>query len=266
MTRGLPIVAFLLLPLSTVSAQSRPEPFRFGILFHVVDADGAAVVDDTWRTQQLEWADRVFAPLNIGFSEVGVRSVPERFADLETRSDRNGLSRGLRRLAINVFVVRTMRDVNDPTQMRRGVHWRMAGDPARHWIVISATHGPPTTLAHELGHFFGVREHSPEPGNIMGYHHGPSPRFDEAQAARVRRVGRGLLESTELREASRVARARARAGSLPRWGRWRPTFIAGYGAGRARRRGRRPPAVVDPSPILAPPPRSMRSRRPGRRG
>jgi hypothetical protein len=94
---------------------------------------------------------------------------------------------------VNVFFVASMRDVDDPTQMRRGVHWRSLRDPNDHYVIIVAS-SPTTTLAHELGHFFGNHHHSTVPGNIMSYQHGPLPAFDLQQMRRIHRAATAFLD------------------------------------------------------------------------
>ena len=237
-------------------AELPDEPFRFGILFHIVEEGGAPIVDAAWLAEQLDWAERVFAPTGIGFAEVGRRTVPAEHAHLVSRADRNALARGLRRHVINVFVVQSMRDVNDPTQARRGVHWRIAEDPTRHFLVLCAETAPRTTLAHELGHFFGNRQHSEVAGNIMSYQHGDAPSFDETQLRRIRLAGRRYLQVVELTSSARAVALRERRGELPRWGRWRPlsdpSLLEVRGPLVARRR-RATPRGRGPSPEASAP-------------
>jgi hypothetical protein len=104
---------------------------------------------------------------------------------------------------INCFVVASLRDVDDPSRYRRGVHWRPRGGPAgRHVVILSSIAGP-TVLAHELGHFFGIRRHSAVAGNVMSYAHGTGgPVFDDRQARTVTAFARRFLATRELLPAS----------------------------------------------------------------
>jgi len=185
------------------------------VFVHVLleDAD-RPVVDHLWLGEQIEWANVVFEPAGIAFEVVGYAPLDRRHAQLHSRTDRHVLARHLRRHVINVFVVEAMRDVDDPWQMRRGVHWKLPLDPGKHWVVLSATRAPPTTLAHELGHYFGNRRHSLVPGNIMSYVHGDAPELDFAQIRMVRRTAREQLRRREL-STLRGVRALQQRGPIP---------------------------------------------------
>ncbi len=138
--------------------------------------------------------------------------MPEAHARLENRRDRHALGRRQHPQRIDVFVVRSLRDVDEPERMRQGVHWRPRGDEfdARaHFVIVSSIAGP-TVLAHELGHYFG-NGHSDVPGNIMSYERGDVPPFfDDAQRARIRFSLRRFLAREELVPADGISPARAR--------------------------------------------------------
>ena len=119
-------------------------------------------------------------------------------AAMEDRSDRHALGDLLAADSINVFVVVSLRDVDDPSVMRQGVHWRPHGRRHLHYIILSSVAGE-TTLAHELGHFFG-NPHSDTPDNVMSYSRDGAvpPFFDDAQLRRIRRFARRLLREREI--------------------------------------------------------------------
>ncbi len=174
---------------SPVSAVGEGEVF--GLRVHVARAaaSGAAGVTDEWLVAQVATANELFTPHGVAFVVSERRPLAEAHAQLESRADRHALGALLEPSRIDVFVVRSLRDVDDPTQMRRGVHWRPAGRPGAHLVVVSAIAGP-NVLAHELGHYFG-NPHSPTPGNIMSYERADVPLFfDAAQARRIRRSAR----------------------------------------------------------------------------
>lgn len=172
-----------------LSPAARPSPaaaqgpsWVFPMRIHLPEA----AVTDAWITEQLEQANALFAPHRVGFVLDARVALPEEHATLETRRDRHALGALLDPARIDVFVVRSLRDIDDPTLLRRGVHWRPAGRPGAHFVVVSAISGP-TVLAHELGHYFG-NPHSATPGNIMSYDRGQVPPFfDDAQARRIAR-------------------------------------------------------------------------------
>jgi len=139
----------------------------------------------------------VFAPTGLSFRNAGVERLAGAHAVLSSRNDRNQLARYLERGVVNAFVVGEMYDVDNRAEWRRGVHWRLQWRPNQHYVILTGI-APPTTLAHELGHFFGNRLHRWVPGNIMSYEHGDSPRFDADQLRRVENTARRLLRSRRL--------------------------------------------------------------------
>ncbi len=100
---------------------------------------------------------------------------------------------------IDCFVVRSLRDVDDPSAMRRGVHWRSQTHAGAHYVIVSSIAGL-NVLAHELGHYLGNPAHSEVAGNLMSYTAGEGlPTLDIKQQTRLARVLRGYLKSGELR-------------------------------------------------------------------
>ena len=131
-------------------------------------------------------ANRLFEAHGVGF-DVGERVLlDDAHLRLETRADRHALGAFLDRARIDVFFVDSLRDVDDPPRLRRGVHWRPARRPGAHFVIVTRD-SPPDVLAHELGHYFG-NPHSHTPGNIMSYDRGQAPPFfDEAQSRTIAR-------------------------------------------------------------------------------
>lgn len=193
-----------------VSADSRlpavePVNVTVPVRFHVVQDEDGAIVDARWLDEQIRRANLVFIPTGLLFEAVDVVELPERHAELFSRADRTSLASYLEPQVVNVFVVSSMLDVDNETEWRRGVHWTV---PSRgHFLVVTET-GPPTTLAHELGHYFGVRRHRFTRGNIMGYRHGAFPRFDDDQLRRVVHGARGMFRSRRLVTVERLQRQR----------------------------------------------------------
>lgn len=167
------------------------------VRFHVTHVGGEPTKSVEWRDEQIAWANRVFAPTGLSFRNAGAEELAGQHAVLNTRNDRNQLARYLERGVINAFVVGEMYDVDNRQEWRRGVHWRLQWRPQQHFVVLTGI-APPTTLAHELGHFFGNRNHRWVPGNIMSYEHGDSPTFDPDQLRRVEHTARQLLRSRRL--------------------------------------------------------------------
>ncbi|MEM1416809.1 MAG: hypothetical protein AAGH15_18070 [Myxococcota bacterium] len=170
---------------------------RFRLRCAVALGPEGPVVPPAWLRDQVSAANRVFRDAGVGFVLARPASLAGRHLVVETRADRWALARYVRPRAIHCFVVGRMRDAEDPAQWRRGVHTRLPHRPDVHFVILSAL-GPRTTLAHELGHYFGNHEHTDVPGNIMSRDHGDAPRFDAEQLRVVRwvahrEVAKGLL-------------------------------------------------------------------------
>ncbi|MCB9591531.1 MAG: hypothetical protein H6719_02255 [Sandaracinaceae bacterium] len=206
---ALPAVALLASIGSTATGQpAAPAPFpALPISVTTALEGGEPVVDDAWIAGQVENANTIFSPHGVTFRVVERHTMPEAHARLENRRDRHALGHLQHPQRIDVFLVRSLRDVDEPERMRQGVHWRPRGDAfdARAHLVIVSSIAGPTVLAHELGHYFG-NGHSDVPGNIMSYERGDVPPFfDATQVARIRFSLRRFLQREELVAADAVA-------------------------------------------------------------
>jgi hypothetical protein len=173
----------------------------FEIALHVVEEDGKDVQTPQWFAEQVTEANRLFAPIGVGFRVGSAKLVDARFADMQTRLDRDLLGRPEHTLGVvHVFVVRRLADVDVEGEVIRGVHWRDRAETSRRWIILSSIAGP-VVLAHELGHFFGL-PHTRHPRSIMN----KSPHMDppwhlrdfprEEQAIMSRRTGEMVDDGT----------------------------------------------------------------------
>ena len=137
----------------------------FAIQLHVVEgATDGLVATPAWIAARLAAANAQFETTDVGFQVDGVDTVPASAAHVATRADRDALGKGrLAGTSIHVFVVGRLDDIDHPGNQIRGVTWH-AHD--RTYIVLSAATAPERTLAHELGHFFGL-PHSTYPISIM---------------------------------------------------------------------------------------------------
>lgn len=168
------------------------------LVLHVVEEDGKPVADAGFIAERIARANEIYAPYRVGFVVQERLPLKAAHAHLSSRADRDALAEYLKRKVINCFVVASLRDVDEPERMRRGVHWHAATRGGAHYVIIS-TLGGRDVLSHELGHFLGNPEHSPTPGNLMSYEHGPMlPFLDAAQLKRLERSLRGYFKRAEL--------------------------------------------------------------------
>lgn len=174
---------------------------RIPLHFRVVHIDGQPVAPEAFLAEQLAHANEIYRPLGIELVDAKRGTLAKRHARMLSREDRDRLGAFLSPGAINCMIVATLMDVDEPGRERRGVHWTHRSERDRHYVIVSAISGP-YVLAHELGHFFGNREHSDTPGNLMSYERTDAPPFlDEAQKKRVRDTLARMLGSGELKPA-----------------------------------------------------------------
>jgi hypothetical protein len=159
-----------------------------------LEGEDAAVSTEGWLGEQLANAAALYLPFGVAFAKTDGPRLDASLAHVETRADRDAFAARTAAHAIDVFVVASLRDVDDPAEMRRGVHWH-AG--ALHYILLVGT-APPTVLAHELGHYFG-NPHSPVADDVMSYVRTGGPVFfDAAQGRRIGERARAYVASREL--------------------------------------------------------------------
>lgn len=193
-------VTLAALAVSGVALAQPAERLVFPLAVTVAQTDEGAVVDEAWITTQVANANTIFAPHGVGFVLEDRYTMGSEHARLENRVDRHVLGHLQHDERIDWFVVASLRDVDDRSRYRQGVHWRPRGDeyPRRAHFVITSQIAGETVLAHELGHFFG-NGHSDVPGNIMSYERGDVPPFfDATQGRRIRFEARRFLRRGEL--------------------------------------------------------------------
>lgn len=173
----------------------------FQIALHVVEEHGEDVQTPQWVAAQVREANRLFAPIGVGFRVGSAKVVDARFADVQTRLDRDLLGRDEHSLGVvHVFVVRRLADVDVDGEVIRGVHWRDRANTSRRWIILSSI-AAPVVLAHELGHFFGL-PHTRHPRSLMNKSPHTNPPWhlrefpEEEQAIMARRRDEMLADGT----------------------------------------------------------------------
>jgi hypothetical protein len=170
------------------------EPVVLPLIVHVAPD----VVSEAFVVEHVARANEIFAPYGVQFVVAKTKVLAAKHVALETREDRDALGAYAKRGAIDCFIVGSLRDVDDPKEMRRGVHWRSSAHPGARYVIVSSSAGP-NVLAHELGHYLGNHRHSEAPGNLMSYIAGEGlPVLDAAQQKRLARTVREQLKSGEL--------------------------------------------------------------------
>lgn len=192
--------------LDAIRAASPPCPpaaaHCVGLVVHVAPSmDGGFVQTPAWIAAQLATANRLFAPLGLGFTVDEVRALGDRERTIMTRRERSRLGARLRKRGrIDVFVVGRLGDVDDTERDLNGVHWRRG---AAHWVILSARAWD-LTLGHELGHYLGL-PHSDVAASIMNTTRRSEPppeqrAFQPDELARMTRVLRRSLRTKALRD------------------------------------------------------------------
>jgi hypothetical protein len=183
--------------LAGLLAQTAPATATTFSLRVSVAADdaGKPIARPEWLAAELDAAQALFTPFGVRFAKTDGAPLDARLAHVETRADRDGFATHMAPHVIDVFVVDSLRDVDDPSQMRRGVHWH-APSGAHYLIVIASA--ATSVLAHELGHYFG-NPHSHVADNVMSYERTGAPVFFDAdQGRRIAAKARAYLRSGEL--------------------------------------------------------------------
>ena len=190
-----------------------------GIRIHLSTQDGAPYVAPTWLAEQFAFANRMFEPIDVSFELHAVTTI-DLPPIINGRKVRDAVSRGIAPVrAIDVFVVGALADLEDPRFPLFGVHWRPAvgprseralarSDAGRRYILL-ASYAWGRTMAHELGHFFGL-PHSTYAISIMNKTLRTEPpleqrSFADEEVPLMQRALRSMLKRKEL-----VARSPAR--------------------------------------------------------
>jgi hypothetical protein len=157
------------------AACPRGRTHCFGIRLHVAADDTGLVVAPDWVAAELAEANRHFAAIDVGFTVVGADALPATAVHIVTRKDRDAIAVDhLERAIVDVFLIGKLEDVDDPGKPVYGVTWH-AHDTK---YIIVASDAFPRTLAHELGHVFGL-PHSTYAISIMNKAPRDDPPMDQ---------------------------------------------------------------------------------------
>jgi len=123
-----------------------------GLAFHIAVADTGPVATAEWITAQLSAANRHFAPVEVGYQIISVDALPASAARVDDRKERDSFGPQVKGTVIHVFVTGHLDDIDVAGEMAYGVTWRRGSTK----FVIISTKAWERTLAHELGHVFGL--------------------------------------------------------------------------------------------------------------
>ena len=189
--------AVALVLLAPAVATADPEPV-FPVDVAVTTDEKGAVVERAWIDAELALAEHVFGPLGFHLAVDHVRSLGPQLARIEDPRDRDRFAPLVTAHDVQVFVVRSLRDNEQVGVYRKGVTWDSRTTPSRRYIILSAD-ASPSSLAHELGHFFGLQAHSPVKNNLMSYDRDDALVFlDAVQQSVVKATARALRTSNAL--------------------------------------------------------------------
>ncbi|MCU0683376.1 MAG: matrixin family metalloprotease [Polyangiaceae bacterium] len=190
--RAIPAAGLLLAP--RLASAAAPLAVRVTTL----EAQGRPLCESAWLEAQWAEVSRLLGGVGVALGLRPVRSLPGASAAITSRADRDSFATALEPRVVNVFIIASLADVDEPGRMRKGVHWRPTGRPDLHYVLLIAS-APRGVLAHELGHFFGLA-HSSVRDNLMSYSRseGGSLFLDRRQGARVRETARELAAKGEL--------------------------------------------------------------------
>lgn len=183
----------------------RTRAHCFQLQLHVAaDADGL-VASPEWLATELAAANRHFARLDVGFQLAGADALPASAVRIATRRERNELA--VDRLGgklIHVFVVGRLDDIDEAGAIAYGVTWHAPSDDRR-YLIVSAE-ALERTLAHELGHLFGL-PHSSYAISIMNKSERDDPpvgqrTFADEEIAAMRPVLKRLLRDKVIVDVS----------------------------------------------------------------
>lgn len=198
--------------LASASGTTPPEPdIKLPLVVHVLHGDGVPIASAEDIDAMVSVVNQIYADAGICF---GVTEVRERAqsADFTTFRERRALKKFVVPRAINVFILRTIKDPSPsestiratarvgrtPSGWLRGAEIPAKGKRPDVYLLVKLDAGAPT-LAHELGHFLGAGHH-PDPDNLMSYGSGRS-WFDAKQHRSFRAAARRQLRARTLSSA-----------------------------------------------------------------
>ena len=178
-------------------AHADREPI-FPVAVSVTSDESGAVVDRAWIDAEIAAAERVYGALGFHVKIHAVKPLGTELARIEDPRMRDKFAPMVTAHELNVFIVRSLRDNEQVGVYRGGVTWDSHTTPSRRYIILSAS-AFGSTLAHEMGHFFGLQPHSSVRNNLMSYDRDDALVFlDASQQSIVKSTARYLRTSSTL--------------------------------------------------------------------
>jgi len=192
---------FLLLVIPLLAAPRLAHADRepiFPVSISVTSDEQGAVVDRAWIDAEMAAAERIYAPLGFHVRIHDVHSIGTELARIEDPRMRDKFVPLVTAHELNVFIVRSLRDNEQVGVYRGGVTWDSHTTPSKRYVILAST-AFGSTLAHEMGHFFGLQPHSTVHNNLMSYDREDALVFlDASQQSIVKNTTRYLRTSGSL--------------------------------------------------------------------
>jgi hypothetical protein len=175
------------------------------LTLHVATHDGRPVISRGRILAAVRRANLAFSPYGIQVTVRDVELLPPGHTRLKGARARYRLARRARRDgSVHIFFVDRVALFNPGQGDRRvsGMHWRYRGlkkDVRRREYVAVARDAPTTTLAHEIGHAFGLSHVRANSKLMCSCRRGPMPRFNRGQGTRMRGGARRFLTRSRTR-------------------------------------------------------------------